>query len=216
MHRHAVKYISSLLMILSGILFLICPSTAHAQDDKNILHYKIIDRDTVFLDRLPPVYCFNKPKDSKSKKQWREFYRTVYNFKKVYPYALQAKALLHSADSTIEAQGLKGRAKDRYIEDFKRDLFREFEKPLRKLTYSQGRMLLRLVERECGIPTYYLIKNYVGGASAGFWQGVAKLFGSDLKRPYDRFGKDKILEELIVMYNDGSFIYLYQSIFGHS
>ena len=216
MQKIAVKYILYLCAAISGLLFLISPETAHAQEDRNILHYKIIDSDTVFLDRLPPVYCFNKPNDAKSKKQWREFYRTVYNFKKVYPYALQAKQLLNSADSTIEARGLKGRAKDRYVEDFKRDLFKQFEKPLRKLTYSQGRMLLRLVERECGIPTYYIIKNYVGGASAGFWQGVAKLFGSDLKRPYDRFGKDKILEELIAMYKDGSFVYLYQSIFGHS
>ena len=72
------------------------------------------------------------------------------------------------------------------------------------------------MDREMGISSFYVIKNYKGGAAAGFWQGVAKLFGSDLKKQYDRFGEDKIIEELRQMYYDGRFWFLYQSIFGDS
>ena len=64
-----------------------------------------------------------------------------------------------------------------------------------------------------GQTSFYVIKNYRGGAAAGFWQGVAKLFGSDLKKPYDKFGEDKVVEELVQMYHDGVFDYLYYSMF---
>jgi len=93
-------------------------------------------------------------------------------------------------------------------------LFKEFEKPLRNLTFNQGRMLLKLIDREVGQNSYYIIKGYRGGAAAGFWQGIAKLFGADLKKPYDKYVEDKVLEELVVMYHEGSFPYLYASIFG--
>ena len=58
-----------------------------------------------------------------------------------------------------------------------------------------------------------IIKSYKGGAAAGFWQGFAKLFGSDLKRPYDKYGEDKVVEELVQLYLQGRFDYLYYSIF---
>ena len=92
-------------------------------------------------------------------------------------------------------------------------MFREFEKPLRGLTFSQGRLLLKLLDRELGQTSFYVIKNYRGGAAAGFWQGIAKLFGSDLKKPYDKFGEDNIVEELVLMYQDGVFDSLYYSMF---
>ena len=74
-------------------------------------------------------------------------------------------------------------------------------------------MLIKLIDREVGLSGFYLIKNYRGGAAAGFWQGIAKLFGSDLKKQYDKFGEDKLLEELVQMYHAGTFDYLYFSMF---
>ena len=81
------------------------------------------------------------------------------------------------------------------------------------MSISQGRLLLKLLDRELGRTSYYVIKNYRGGAAAGFWQGVAKLFGSDLKQPYDRYGEDRLIEELVLLYQQGQFNYLYYSIF---
>ena len=74
-------------------------------------------------------------------------------------------------------------------------------------------MLLKLIDREAGISSYQAIRNYKGGAAAGFWQGVAKLFGSGLKKKYDKDGEDRMLEDLVQMYHEGSFWYLYYSMF---
>lgn len=176
------------------------------------MQYHIENGDTVFFQNFQPIYVFHTEK--KKGKNWREYYRTVWNFNKVYPYALKAKEILTEANRDIENGHMNAREKEKYLKNLEKKLFAEFEKPLRNLTFSQGRMLLRLIERECGLSSYYIISTYRGNMAAGFWQGVAKLFGSDLKKPYDRFGEDKVLEELVQMYNNGSFPYLYRSIFG--
>ena len=61
--------------------------------------------------------------------------------------------------------------------------------------------------------TLNIIKDYKNGIAARFWQGIAKIFGTDLKKPYDKFGEDKAVEELVQMYHDGVFDYLYYSMF---
>lgn len=137
----------------------------------------------------------------------------VYNFKKTYPYALIAKDIILEADSVLTSKHFTGKAREKYIRNFEIQLFKEFEKPLVNMTFSQGRLLLKLVDREVGQNSYYLIKSYKGGITAGFWQGIAKIFGSDLKKPYDKFGEDKNTEELVIMYYNGSFYYLYYSLF---
>ena len=169
--------------------------------------------DTLFVDKMPPLYVFNRPDSWKKSKQWRDYYKTVYNFKKTYPYALLAKEIAQDADSTLANSNFTKKEREKYLREYEKRLFREFEKPLRGLTFSQGRLLLKLLDRELGQTSFYVIKNYRGGAAAGFWQGIAKLFGSDLKKPYDKFGEDKIVEELVLMYQDGVFDYLYYSMF---
>lgn len=175
--------------------------------------YELVGKDTLYLDKIKEVHVFNRPESWKKSREWRKFYRTVYNFAKVYPYALKAKAIMRDADSTLANSDFTRGEREKYIKSYEKRLFKEFEKPLRSLSINQGKMLLKLIDREAGISSYYAIKNYKGGAAAGFWQGVAKLFGSDLKRKYDMFGEDKILEELRTMYRDGSFWYLYYSMF---
>lgn len=146
-------------------------------------------------------------------REWREFYRLVYNFRKTYPYALMAKNKIQEADSVLNSKRFSAKEREKYIKNFESKLFTEFEKPLRKMTISQGKLLLKLIDREVGQTSYSLIKGYKSNAAAGFWQGIARLFGSDLKKPYDRFGDDKLTEELVQMYQRGSFDYLYYSLF---
>ncbi len=201
------------------ILYLLCLlwcNIAQGQKPGYAIGYEIVGGDTLYVDKITPAYVYNRPERAKNTKEWRKFYRTVYNFAKVYPYALKAKEIMQDADSTIANSNFTSKERDKYIRDYEKRLFREFEKPLRNLTITQGKLLLKLMDREMGISSFYVIKNYKGGAAAGFWQGVAKLFGSDLKKQYDRFGEDKIIEELRQMYYDGRFWFLYQSIFGDS
>lgn len=188
-------------------------SAAVQQKKGYLIGYKIENSDTVYVDKLSPVYVFNRPEGRKKSKQWREYYKLIYNFKKTYPYALKAKQITREADSTIAISGFNKREKEKYLSQFERKLFKEFDKPLRNLSFSQGRLLLKLIDREIGQTSYYIIKNYRGGAAAGFWQGIAKLFGSDLKKPYDKFGEDKLIEDLVEMYQRGTFDYLYYSLY---
>lgn len=203
------------IFLFSPIVFLLLsPDSASAQHHQGyVVGYTIEGKDTVYQIRLRDIYLFSRPDNRKNDRKWREYYRLVYNFKRTYPYALTAKAKIEEADSIINASNFSKKQRDKFINRFEDQLFREFEKPLRNMTFSQGRLLLKLIDREVGQSSYYLIRNYKGGVTAGFWQGVARIFGSDLKKPYDRFGEDRATEELVIMYYNGSFDYLYYSLF---
>ena len=84
---------------------------------------------------------------------------------------------------------------------------------MRNLTVSQGALLMRLIDREVGKSSFNIIKDYKNGMAAGFWQGIAKLFGTDLKKPYDPEGEDKPTEELVQKWESGEFEGLYFSLF---
>ncbi|HIZ85718.1 MAG TPA: DUF4294 domain-containing protein [Candidatus Coprenecus stercoravium] len=199
------------LVLIICILAMSVPAL-HCQDkDGMIMHYFVDESgDTIFMADLDPVYKVARRKG----KQWRKYYRLVHNFAKAYPYALLAEEKLHEADSTITAGAFNRREKNRYINILQKELFDTFEKPLKNLTISQGKLLLRLIDRQTGITSYEIIKDYKGKAAAGFWQGIARIFGSDMKKPYDPQGEDKQTEELVELYNKGEFNKTYRSIFG--
>ena len=124
-----------------------------------------------------------------------------------------ARSIVSEVDSTIAAEGLKRGKKEKYIDKMQKELFDVFEKPLRNLTISQGAMLMKLIDREVGKSSYLIIKDYKSGMAAGFWQGIAKLFGSDLKKPYDPEGEDAPIEDLVKIWENGDFDGLYYSLF---
>ena len=181
-----MKHLIFLLMVLTVI-----PTAAHGQDrDSLLMQYIIDDRgDTVYLDNIEPVVKTARRKG----KEWRRYYRL-----------------------TITTDGLRRGKRNRYINILQKELFETFEKPLRNLTVSQGKLLLRLIDRQTGITPYEIINEYKGRAAAGFWQGIAKLFGSDMKLPYDPEGADRQTEELVVLYQKGEFNVLYRSVFGQN
>lgn len=147
-------------------------------------------------------------------RDWREKYRLVYNFNRVYPFALVGRQLMAQVDSTISADSLSRGVRARYINDVEKELFRLYEKEIWKTTISQGVLLMRLIDRECGVPAYDIISTYEGNLSAGFWQLVAKFFEQDLKSQYDPDGKDADTERLIKIWEDGDWDEFYWGIFG--
>jgi len=201
------------LFIALCLLFFSAPSLTAQELQGHLMGYVIEDGDTLFVSSIPPLHVFSRDKRKKDR-EWREFYMVVHNFSKAYPYALQSRARLDRADSILASRPFTAREKEKFLEKTERELFAEFEAPLRKLTFSQGRMLLRLIDREVGMTSFAVVKNYRGGITASFWQGVARIFGADMKKPYDKYGEDKLLEELVLMYHDGRFYYLYFSLFG--
>lgn len=184
---------------------------ATEKDSASLMQYEVDENgDTIYLDEIEPVYKVAVRKG----REWRRYYRLVHNFAKAYPYALLAEEKLSEADSTITTDGLRRGKRNRYINILQKELFETFEQPLRNLTISQGKLLLRLIDRQTGITPYEIIHEYKGKAAAGFWQGVARLFGSDMKLPYDPEGTDRQTEQLVEMYQKGEFNILYRSVFG--
>lgn len=187
------------------------PASA-AKDSNQILEFIIEGGDTIYIDQIKASKVYSRLPRQKGK-DWRKYYRLVHNFSKAYPYALVAKKLVIQADSTIAADNLKGAKKEKYVSAVQKEIFDVFEGQMRKLTVSQGALIMKLVDREVGKSSYDVIRGYKSKIAAGFWQGVAKIFGTDLKKPYDPEGEDREVEELVKIWEDGEFEMLYWSLF---
>lgn len=185
---------------------------AMTAEDSGYMQFVVENGDTIYFGDLPAATVYQKLPRQKGR-EWRKYYRLVYNFSKVYPYALVARHIVSEVDSTIAADNLKRGRRDRYINEMQKELFEAFEQPLKSLTVSQGALLMKLIDREVGKSSYSIIKDYKNGVAAGFWQGIARLFGSDLKKPYDPQGDDQPTEELVRKWESGQFDGLYYSLF---
>ena len=180
-----------------------------SKGNSGYLSYRVMDGDTVYFDTINPIWIFGR----KQSKDWRQYYKLVYNFARVYPYAEASGRLQEIVDSTIAANNYGRMKKDRYMNEVQSMLFKDFEGALHKMTISQGAVLLKLIDRETGQSSYSIIREYKNGIAAGFWQGIAKFFDNDLKSKYDPEGADKDLEQLVIAWQNGTFPSLYRSIF---
>ena len=186
------------------------PKPAPAQE--GILEFIVEGNDTIYIDQIRASKVYSRLPKMKGR-EWRQYYRLVHNFSKAYPYALVAKKLVIEADSVIAAENLKGIKREKYINKVQKELFDVFESQMRSLSVSQGALIMKLVDREVGKSSYNIIKGYKSGITAGFWQGIAKMFGTDLKKPYDPEGEDAATEELVQIWEAGDFPAFYWSIF---
>jgi hypothetical protein len=208
-----MKIIARLLTAaLLAALFLPSLSAQDQRRELKVMEYYVNGKDTIYIDEIPPAVIH--PRQTMNKRDWVKYYKRVHNFSKAYPYALAISQIIHETDSLFEAENYNKRQREKYLNKKKDELIKDFEPLFRKLTLKQGLMMIRLIDRECGMTPYYILKNYMGGATAGFWQGVAKLFKGNLKQPYDRFGEDKDLEELVGIWQRGEFDNLYWMVFG--
>lgn len=182
------------------------------QQSQGLMEFIVEGNDTIYIDEIRAAKVFARIPKMKGR-EWRQYYRLVHNFSKAYPYALVAEKLVNEADSTIAADKLKGVKREKYINTVQKELFSVFESQMRSLTVSQGALIMKLIDREVGKSSYSIIKGYKSGITAGFWQGIAKVFGSDLKKPYDPEGEDEAVEELVILWERGDFPAFYWSLF---
>lgn len=165
------------------------------------LYMQTNGNDTIYLAYLRDVWVFPTYKFV-NKKQEKFFWKTVSDVKRTLPYAKLIAVELNKANQKL-AQIYNNKEKKQYMADLEKSAFKKYEKDLKKMSISQGRILMKLIDRECNKTTYDLIKAYKGNVSAFLWQGIAKVFGSDLKSEYDSKGNDKIIERVIVLVENG-------------
>jgi hypothetical protein len=157
--------------------------------------------DTIIHRNLDEVIVFP---DSyfKNQRQERRYNRYVEKVKKVYPYAKMAGELLQEYEPRYLALE-DDRERRKMMKVIEKQLMDEYEDELKQMTITEGRILLKLIDRETSRTSYVLIKEFRGGVPAFFWQGIARLFGSDLKAEYDPAGEDKVLEQIVTLIEVG-------------
>jgi len=128
--------------------------------------------------------------------EYRQYEKLVSNIKKVYPYALIVRVTLAEVNEELKNYP-KEREKKRYLKDVEKDVFAEYQKDIENMTITQGRLLIKLIDRETQNTSYTLIREYRGKFSAVFWQSIARLFGTNLKEEYDPYGEDALIEAII-------------------
>ncbi len=140
-------------------------------------------------------------KTSRQREQWT---RTKFNVKKVYPYAILAAAKLKEYDKALEKISDE-HLKKAFIKACEKDLRNEFEDELKGLTVSQGKILMKLIDREAQKTTYEIVKQLRGSFQAAMWQTVACIFGHNMKVEYDARVEDVMIERAVKLVEAGQF-----------
>lgn len=159
--------------------------------------YAMIDTngDTIPYSILPPVSVFTQL-TREQKKYWAEWTRLRNAVYVTYPYAIAASKIMNEINvKLVNVDSRKERRK--IIHAREKELKREFTDKLTKLSVYQGKVLMKLINRQTGNNCYEIIEEYKGFMSAAFWQGVAFVFGSNLKQAYDASGKDHDMERIV-------------------
>lgn len=162
---------------------------------------QVSNEDTFYLARMHEVWVYPKM-TFKNKRQERFYWKTVRDVKKTLPFAkLLTKEMVYADQQLAKIPDKKLRKK--WWKQHEKYLFKKYEHHFRKMTASQGQMLMKLMDRESNRTSYEIIKHYRGKASANFWQFIAKLFKNDLKEEYDAQDKDRIVERVINLVEAG-------------
>lgn len=161
----------------------------------------IIKNDTIPIIILPKIDIVSTP-IIRNKREWRRYIRLVRNVKKVYPYAKLASIKLQEYDVLLKnAKNEKQRRK--LMRKAEKEIEDRYGNELRKLTFSQGKILMKLLDRETQHTSYELVEDLRGKFVVFFWQGIARIFGYNLKIKYDPLKKDKDIELIVLMIERG-------------
>ena len=193
-----------------GLLFFCSVSVAQNINDISVpppvgfrCRAEVINNDTVPVVDLNTVYIYTDYV-FRNRKQYEQWTRIKFNVKKVYPYAILAAAKLKEYDNAL-AKIHDERLKKAFIKVCEKDLRNEFEDEMKDLTVSQGKVLMKLIDRETGKTTYQIVKELRGSFQAAMWQTVARLFGHNMKSEYDPAVEDILIERAVKIVEAGQF-----------
>ncbi|HBG69595.1 MAG: hypothetical protein A2W93_13780 [Bacteroidetes bacterium GWF2_43_63] len=192
-----------IVVFASGMLAQAQPTTdGSGVEDGIVTKAVIIEGDTVPLFWIPTVRIYG-PIVFKSKVQVIEFTRMVKHIKRVYPYAKLIGNKVNEYNKYLNGIG-NDRERERELDRIESEMRAQLEDQLVKLTFTQGKILMKLIYRETSFTTYNLIKDFRGGITATFWQTFGKIFGYNLKVTYDPIGIDHDIETIVVMIENGT------------
>ncbi|MBA3674192.1 MAG: DUF4294 domain-containing protein [Chitinophagaceae bacterium] len=192
-----MKTFSNKIIVLCLSMFCLCAKSISQTknwgvNDTLITGAVVYEGDTIEAKVLAGVYVFSYAKIS-AKAKWTRLRNAVYV---TYPYAKRASLILN--DINLHIAGKTDQAFiSNYINSREKELKKQFTDPITNLSVYQGKILMKLINRETGNSCYNILKEFKGGFTARFWQTVAFFFGSSLKQPYDPKGEDAEIETIV-------------------
>ncbi|MCR5077199.1 MAG: DUF4294 domain-containing protein [Prevotella sp.] len=160
-----------------------------------------VGKDSIQYVRTSNVYVF-PPMEFKSKSQQNAYYRLVYNIKKVLPVAKECQQIILETGAYLETIPSK-KERAEHMKRVEKDIWNTYKPRMKKLTFSQGKLLIKLIDRECNSTSYELVQAFLGPVRAGFYQAFAWAFGSSLKKRYDPQGADRLVERIVLQVEAG-------------
>ena len=161
----------------------------------------LVDGDSILFMDLSNVYVY-PPVELKTARQQKSYNRLVRNVKKVLPIAKEANQIIIETYEYLQTLPDK-KSKDEHMKLVEDDIYKTYKPRMKKLTYSQGKLLIKLIYRECNSSSYDILKAFMGPIRAGFWQAFAWAFGASLKKEYDPDGTDRLTERVVLLVEAG-------------
>ena len=152
-------------------------------------------------DTIPHIYILPIRKYAR-KPDMRRYQRLIRQVKKCYPLAKQARIEMEKMERQLLAVKDK-KEQEKLAKQLQKQLIKQYTPVILKMTISEGKVLLKLIDRETEYTAFQIIKDFRGGFVAGFWQMFAKMFGNNLKLEYEPETKDKVLEQIVTYYEMG-------------
>jgi hypothetical protein len=165
--------------------------------DRYVLKAEKVDGETIATVKVQEIVVFPEL-EFENKRKYRRYRKLIRDLKKVYPYAQKAKYKLIRMEKEFRELESE-RAKKQYVKKMEKEIKEEFSDDVKHLTIRQGRLLLKLIDRETGHTSYALLDELKGSFNAVFWQTVARIFGHNLKAEYEPNGRDYLIERIVVL-----------------
>lgn len=190
------------LSLIFAVMYSTSLSAQNYKSKQIILPVEPYNGDTIPVVHLPNVYIY-KPPQFNSRRQERFYWRTVRDVKKTLPIAREVRGIIIETYEyllTIPDE----KAREKHLETVEKGMLEQYTPQMKKLTFNQGKMLIKLVDRECQQTGYELIKVFMGSFKANFYQAFAALFGASLKKEYAPEVTDAEIEEIIFWIENGA------------
>ena len=195
------KLVILTLILLATVGFNGYAQQKNPQPDKVYLTpMTVYEGDTIPYVRLQTVYIF-KPLKFKNKRARTRYYKLVRDVKKVLPIAKEVNQIVIETYEYL--QTLPPKERQKHLKRVEKSLKEQYMPRMKKLTFAQGKLLIKLVDRQTNSTGYELVKAFLGTFRAGFYQAFAALFGASLKKEYDATGDDALTERVILLVESG-------------
>ena len=186
------------VVILLLLVAFVVPSALAQRRSRGFWHQEwTVDKgDTIPLVHILPIRKYARKPDM------RRYQRLIRQVKKCYPLAKQARIEMEKMERQLLAVKDK-KEQEKLAKELQKQLIKQYTPVILKMTISEGKVLLKLIDRETEYTAFQIIKDFRGGFVAGFWQMFAKMFGNNLKLEYEPETKDRVLEQIVTYYEMG-------------